>query len=384
MRVGPVDWNYPRVLLAGLVAVLVVAVVFAGGTSAAAFGSYNPAWDGASQLRAVGADAGAEVTVLTNASEYDGVDPNGTVAVVLSPDRPYTAAERDRLRRFVERGGTLVVAEDFGEHGNALLAATGSSLRVDGRTLRDEREYYRSPALPVAPSVADHPLTTGVDRLTLNYGTVVTSASSANGSSVAATNATVLVNSSRFSYLDGDGDAELDNEERLRARPVAAVESIGDGRVVVVSDPSAFINAMLERSNNRRFAAALFGAHDRVLLDYSHTAGQPPLAALALALRKSSLATALVGGGLLAAVGLWVRRPWNGRLKGRLRADGRYTGDRRPEGRRTTGAADPGASPDGRSVAASLATLHPDWDDARTRRIMTAVFPRRAEDSEDE
>ncbi|GAA0220601.1 DUF4350 domain-containing protein [Halobaculum roseum] len=389
MRLGPIELNYPRALLAGLVAVLVVAVAFAGGTSAAAFGSYNPAWDGASQLRAVGENAGAEVTVLTNASEYDAVDPDGTVAVVLSPDRPYTAAERDRLRRFVERGGTLVVAEDFGDHGNALLAGTGSSLRVDGRTLRDEREYYRSPALPVAPTVTDHPLTAGVDRLTLNHGTTVVPASSANASTVAGTNATVLANSSRFSYLDGDGDAELDDDERLRARPVAAVEPVGDGRVVVVSDPSAFINAMLERPNNRRFAAAVFGAHDRVLLDYSHTAGQPPLAALALALRKSSLATALVGAGLLAGVGLWTRRPWTGRSwagrsLARLPWVGRRGDDRSRSGPGSGPAADHEAPVDEGTYAASLATRHPDWDAAKIRRVMTAVLPRDTEDSEDE
>lgn len=364
----PSTWGYPHALLVALVVVLVGAVTFAGATSAATFGSYNPSWDGASQLRSVAGDTGADATTVTNVSEYETADPNRTVAVVLSPDRPYTDREVATLRQFVREGGTLLVAEDFGANGNPLLAGLGSSVRVDGRTLRDQQSYYRGAPLPVAPDVASHPLTAGVDQLTLNYGTTLVPATE-GVQSVAATNATVLVNSSEFSYLDTDGDGELDADERLRPRPVAAVERVGAGQVVVVSDPSAFINVMLDRPGNRQFVRTLFATHDRVLLDYSHTASQPPLAAVLLTLRKSSLITALTGAVLLGAVGVWTRYPnvW-ARIADAVERQSPAEHD----------AADEDA------LAAYLERTHPDWNSRRVRRVMAGVLRGQTNDSEDE
>jgi hypothetical protein len=286
--------DYPTVLLGGLTAVLVVALVVAASTSTAAFGVYNPAWDGAGELRDVAAAQGAEATVALNTSAYERVTPDETVALVLSPERAY-GNESARLERFVRQGGTLVVAEDFGPQGNAVLEAVGATARFDGRLVRDERRLDRGPSLPRATNVSEPNATTGnltagVDRLTLNYGTVVEPG-----------NATVLVGTSEFSYLDGDRDGAV-GDEPLRSYPVATVESVGEGRVVAVSDPSLFINAMLDREGNRQFTANLFST-ERVLLDYSRAGGQPPLAVALLSVRASPL---LQGGLLALTVGLVV------------------------------------------------------------------------------
>ncbi|MXR40704.1 DUF4350 domain-containing protein [Halobaculum sp. WSA2] len=390
MGVWPDGWGYPHALAVGLAGVMAVAVLFAGATSAAAFGAYNPAWDGASDLRGVAEDEGvAQATVATNASMYRTVEPNGTVAVVLSPDRPYTNAEASAVERFVRAGGTLVVAEDYGPHGNRLLAAVDSEVRVDGRPLRDDREYYRSPALPVAPNTADHPLTAGVDSLTLNHGSVVvprnaTANATVSGTdrpadqpAVDGTNATVLVRSSEFSYLDADADGDIDDDETLRTRPVATAESVGAGRVIVVSDPSAFINAMLERPGNRRFVANLFADRERVLLDYSHTADQPPLVGVTLALRRSTPLTVGVGVLALIGIGVWGRWP---RLRSALGID-ESTG---PGPTPTGEPGDSDESIDRAALAEHLTRRHPEWSPRRIRRVMTGVLPTRDEPSEDE
>lgn len=297
--------EYPRVLLVALVVAVLVGVVVAGFTSGTAFGAYNPAWDGASDLRSLAESQGAEPQVLLNTSAYARAG-NGTVAVVLSPETGYNASERARIREFLERGGTLVVAEDFGPQGNALLQSVGATARVNGTLLRDERTHYRAPELPLAePVEASNDTsptgryTEGVDTLTLNYGTAVEPG-----------NATVLARASGFAYLDSNGNGQPDDAEPLREYPVATVESVGEGRVVVVSDPSLFVNAMLDREGNRAFVANVLAA-DRVLLDYSHAGSQPPFAALLLRLRANALAQAaavalfvagvLVGSRLLAA-----------------------------------------------------------------------------------
>lgn len=340
--------DYPRAVLGALLLATLLGLVVAASTSTVAFGLYNAAWDGASDLRTIAEAAGADPLIVQNTSAYRTVEPNGTVAVILAPDRRYDTDEATGVRRFVEAGGTLLVAEDYGPHANRLLAAVGARARVDGRPLRDERSYYRSPALPVADDVANHTLAAGVNRITLNHGTAV----QPNG-------ATVLVATSGYAYLDGNRNGALDDDETLGRYPVTTVEAVGDGRVVVLGDPSALINVMLDRPGNRAFAARLFDRHDRVLLDYSHTSRIPPLAAAMLVVRRS--VAVQLGLGLLAVAVLVVaeRRPgWIERARAR------------------TGRVEPAARSlvDPEDVIRSLQRRHPDWDRDRVRRVVTDVI----------
>jgi hypothetical protein len=325
----------PRALLAALVVTLLVATAVGAATTSADFGVYNARWDGATGLQSVAADAGVPSRVVLDVADYPTDDAAGTLAVVLTPDEAYDASERDRLRRFVRAGGTLLVAEDYGTNANPLLAATGAGLRVDGAPVRDERRLAETPAFPRATVVADHPYTRGVDELTLNHGTVLADGAGAGP-------ATVLVATSAFAYVDANGNEELDADERLASRPVAAVEPVGEGRVVAVADPSLFVNAMLDRAGNRAFARALFAAHDRVLLDYSHAGAQPPLAVALLVVRGSPLAQAAVGALALGAV-LAVRRRSVGVGDGDAAADRPDAGD--VDGGTATGVYPPAEKP---------------------------------------
>jgi hypothetical protein len=354
----PFDISYPRALLGLLVIVTGIAVVVAASTSGAAFGVYNPAWDGASDLREEASAVGTESELVLNTSAYADQPANGTVAVVLSPDRRYTDREAARLRQFVANGGTLVVAEDFGPHSNALLAAVGADARINGSLLRDERYNYQSPALPLARNVSNHSYVTDVDELTLNHGTVV----EPNG-------ARTIVASSEYAYLDRNRNDELDDNESLGTYPVATVESVGQGQVVTVSDPSLFINAMLDRSGNEQFVQSLFADHERVLLDYSHAERLPPLALALVVVRKTPLLQVLLVGLGVAVVGA-VGRGWGSDLVARVRGT------------------DPEATPnrwtDSDELAAYLHTKHPDWDDARVRRVTEGIMNTRGQARDDE
>lgn len=342
---GLFDTDYPRLVLFSLVLATVVALAVAGSTSSAAFGTYNADWDGASTLRAQAETVGAEVTVMRNGTNVN-APSNGTVRVVLSPDTAYTAKEVESLREFVEDGGTLLVAEDFGGQTNPLLAEVGAKARVDGRPLRDEREYYESPAMPVADNVSNHSLARNASALTLNRASVVRP----NG-------ATVLVRTSPYAYLDANGSETLDERETLDSYPVATVERVGEGRVVVLGDPSVFINAMLDRSGNRAFVQGVFAAHERVVLDYSHAEQLPPLALALLTLRESALLQLFVGGAGVALFGLWGERPaFVTRARERLARE----------------LDDPGHVSSNELVAA-LQRRHPEWDDERARRVVDGV-----------
>lgn len=282
----------PRRLAVALTVALAITGLWATSTADPALSAYNPSWDGSSTLRQEVPPAGTSVVVGEQTATYAAVSPPETTAFVLSPDRRYTDDEAAQLRRFVRDGGTLVIAEDFGPHADPLLDRVGASTRVDGRPLRDEHSYYRSPGLAVATGVTPSPLTAGVEQLTLNRGTAL----EPHG-------ARVLVESSSLAYLDDNANASLDATETVRPYPVVTAERLGDGQVVVVADPSLFINAMLERPGNRRFALALTERSETVLLDYSHAEAVPPLVRAALAVRRSP---ALQTVGVFAAVGLVV------------------------------------------------------------------------------
>ncbi|SFG72506.1 protein of unknown function [Halopelagius inordinatus] len=291
------DVDLPRALLVVLILLTLLSVGVLMSTSTSAFGAYNPAWEGTSSLRDQASAVDVETMVATNTSEYAEANPTSSVAVILSPDRPYTSAEAEDVREFVRAGGTLVVAEDFGPHTNPLLDELGVQTRIDGRLLRDERRYYRSPDIVVASDVEEHPLTGETSQLTLNHGTALRPNESR-----------VLVNSSGFSYLDTNRNGSLDGTESMTSYPLVTLETVGDGRVVVVSDPSVFINAMLERPGNEQFARSLFSGHETLVLDYSHQGELPPFTAAAVAVRQSELLRALVGFGSIAAIAVVSRK----------------------------------------------------------------------------
>ena len=295
---SPLDMGFPQQFLIALTIVTVGMLVVATGTSTSAFGSHNSGWDGASELRSKASDTGAKVDLVRDTSSYTSVNQKETVAVILSPKEPYSPTDKSRVKAFVRDGGTVVVAEDFGSYSNGLLGAIGARTRVDGRLIRDKRQYYQSPALPIVRTTSSDSYLGANERLTFNYGTALRP----NG-------ATVLAKTSKYSYFDSNNNQTLDSNETLGSRPVATTERIGDGRVIVISDPSLFVNAMLDRSGNEAFVEEIFNGHRNVLLDYSHRKELPLLVVAILTLKSSPLLQGLVGIiGITGSV-LWMRRP---------------------------------------------------------------------------
>lgn len=345
------DLTYPRLLLAALVVVVLTASIVGLSTSSAALGSYNSAWDGTSDMRTLVADTGATTEIGQSTSVYTSVTPNETTAFILSPSSPYTASEAARIERFLDRGGTLVVAADFDQQTNDLLAQLDVGARVDGQLVRDERQYYRGPDLPVATNVAESRFTTNVSRLTLNHATVVQPGA----------NSTVLVNTSGFAYLDVNRNHSLDDAETLRERPVVVQESIGDGRVLLVSDPSIFINSMLAAPDNQQFVRNLATGAETVVFDYSHRSGIPWAVAGVLTIADTPLLQFLVIAlftGLCGFVWKTDRRPlsnviaWWGSTKTQPSSDGLSESD----------------------VVARVTARHPEWDAERVERVAKGIM----------
>lgn len=335
----------PWALLGALALVTVLGVGYAGFTSTAAFGPYTQTWEGTSDLRALADDDGRTLTVARNASAYPAEPRDGDVAFVLGPAERYPASEADRVRRFVENGGTLVVAAAQNGSANDLLSDVGATARVNGTPLRDETHHGPSPDFPVGNVVGNHSAVVGAETLMLNHGTAVEPGA-----------AQVVVRASQFAYLDTDGDASLSVDEEPSAHPVLTAEPVGEGTVIVLADPSVFINVMLERADNRAILENVLAPAGEVVFDVSHVGDLPPFALALLAFRESILLQTVVGAVLIG--GVWMGRRWLDD-----RTDQR---DRRPF---------PGELSQG-ELRDVIARKRPAWEPERVDRMTEAIYDR--------
>ena len=345
-----------RAFLCCFAVVVVATIVYGGLTSATVFGAYNDNWEGTSDLRTLATGSAEEARTVQTTREYVRTDIGSTIGFILSPDSGYTDRESARVEQFVRNGGTLVVAEDYGNESDRLLSQIGADARFAGEPVRDERYYGNTPAMPRVRTASDREYTTGVETLTLNHGTVVRP----NGTSV-------LVNTSSFAYLDRNRNERLDSDESLETYPVVTRERLGEGDVVVVGDPSLFINAMLDYADNRRFARNLVAGHRVVVFDVSHVGGIPPLIAGRSLLRDSLVVQVIAGVALIVAtsyLGTAVRLP------ARIR---RFS---------ETDSVSPNVDAD--ALETWIRDRHPEWDIARARQVAEEICRQRQNGSGDD
>jgi hypothetical protein len=211
--------------------------------------------------------------------------------------------------------------------------------------------------MPVATNVVTSQYTRGVGTVMLNYGTVLTNTTDEN----------VIVRTSRFAYLDEDLDGDVGGAP-LQQYPIAAVEPLGSGTVIAVSDPSIFVNAMQDRASNAAFVRGLVDGAGQVILDYSHADPLPPISAALLWLRRTPLALAAVG--VIGVVFVGVVGRWG------LPAPSLFVADT---------PADRGRTPvDEQSVLAYIRQEHPGWSPERVTRVIADVITVENESERDE
>ena len=251
------------IILAVLVAVALTLAAIALHPSTADFSPDNPFWNGYSKLV-----SRLKVVVVDDPSR---LTPPEDYALIMVPYSDVDGGLLSRVRGFVEGGGTLILMDDYGR-GGEVLGYLGVDVKLPRGVLRDPLINYRGPELPKAFT---HGRVEGVDRLVLNYATVIEGAPESS----------VLAWSSSFSYLDLDLDGVRDEGEPMGPLPVAARFRVGRGLVVVVSDPSIAINSMLTVEDNEAFIERLAGGRRLALL--STTLPSTPLAQAKRVLREA-------------------------------------------------------------------------------------------------
>lgn len=212
----------------------------------------NPFWNGARDVY----DA-YPIQPLNSLDDLS-PEPEG-VTLITIPYISYTPAELEKLNSFVSRGGRLLLADDYG-HGNQVLFNLGVEARFSGQILLDPLVNYKNERLPKIIHLQSDPLTAATGNLVFNHATGLANVAGDN----------VIALSSAFSFLDDNNNGIRDDDEPSGPFPVISRHEMGRGEVILIADPSLFINSMQTIEDNARFIENVAATSSIIFIDQSH------------------------------------------------------------------------------------------------------------------
>ncbi|MDD5317869.1 MAG: DUF4350 domain-containing protein [Candidatus ainarchaeum sp.] len=290
------------VALAALALALLAALAAGPYAAPPKYSPSNYGWDGVSSFYALASARAQAKTAFTSLEVLAGFG-KGAALVVIAPEREYSAAERERIREFVSRGGTLVISD---ARGPGARLAREFSISFGNATLVDYLLYNRRqdfPAIPFAVGNESGLFLAKFPVALLNYPQ----------------NALVLASTSPESYLDFNGDLVIDGSDLKGPFPAAVAAPYGEGAVVAISDADVFTNDMLFRADNVAFADAVLAgyANGTAIFDDTHRAGEraPALAVLSALGEKAGDAGFIAAAALAAAFALFAAYMARSRLE---------------------------------------------------------------------
>ncbi len=239
------------ILTIALVIILAIVVWFF--PSNEDFRADNPFWNGTKDISSL-----IPASPLESLSDLP-ISPEGST-LILIPYLDFTPAELEGLNSFVTKGGTLVLADDYG-YGNQVLEYLGLKARFSGQTLLDPLFSYKNKWFPRISHTISSPVTSNTESLILNHATCLIDVETDD----------VLALSSSFSFLDLNGNRGWDEDEPTGPLPVISHHNLGSGQIILVSDPSIFINSMETIESNSDFVQNLAAiTTSRLIIDQSH------------------------------------------------------------------------------------------------------------------
>jgi len=280
----------PRWAVAGCAAIALLLLLSHATVTTAEYSRYNPGWNGTSLFCERAEAAGARYV-------YDDAGLAGRTGALLVLIAPEPGVGPGALRTFVAAGNTLLIADESGGS-DRLLAEFG--LGVDPDPVASMDMEYSDPGSVIARPVANHTLLAGVDRLVFNRPSSVTGGEA-------------LVKTSVLSWRDLDADDSIDTGEPLQQSVLAARVFAGDGEVVLIADPSLFINGMVSARRlpgNDRFLENILAWNGTLLIDQhrSQTAVAGPAGRAVAVLHAMPLSSSVLIGICILGVALAYRR----------------------------------------------------------------------------
>ena len=239
-------------VLLALVLAIIIATAMWFWPSNDDFRAENPFWNGTEVLGSL-----IPVSPLESLSELSSL-PRGS-ALILIPYLPFGQAELEALNSFLSRGGTLVLADDYG-YGNQVLKHLGLEVRFSGYPLLDPLTAHKNEWLPSISRLESDWLTDGVEGLVFNHATCLSDVDGAD----------IIARSSSFSFLDINDNQTWDEGEATGPLPVISRHNLSEGQVILIADPSIFINAMETLDGNLSFIQNINANSDGLYIDQSH------------------------------------------------------------------------------------------------------------------
>ncbi|MFA4647665.1 DUF4350 domain-containing protein [Pyrococcus kukulkanii] len=262
-------------LLAIGIAMLIMPVSIPIFLTNAEFSIFNTGWNGCSEFAKLLYKKGDVIPVFSPFNSYKLEDKKGTL-IIIGPDMSYSQLEIVEIQKFLKNGGTLILIDDFGT-GNQILKGLNLSIRFSPKTPK-EVFYIKSSYFPVIVKIKDPNISANVSKVVLNMPSVIIGT---NGSMF----------TSRITLLG----------RNFREYPIMTEFKYEKGRIILFSDPSAFINDMIKF--NAKFINVFISLYVKypVYIDEAHHSNMNFYQAGTLVIRRSLdrkkafYVTALVG-----------------------------------------------------------------------------------------
>jgi len=233
--------------------IIIMAIVVWFSPTVDDFRSDNPSWNGIMNVSST-----HKATPLATLS-YLPTLPHGSTLIII-PYLDFTPTDLEGIYRFVSQGGTLVLADDYG-FGNQILEYMGLKVQFSGQPLLDPLMNYKNKRLPQISHIIASPITGNTESLTLNHATSLIYAEAGD----------TLALSSPYSFLDLNDNEALDEGEPTGPLPVISQHNLSSGRIILIADPSIFINSMANLASNRIFVQNIAAiTTSELLIDQSH------------------------------------------------------------------------------------------------------------------
>ncbi|APV45130.1 hypothetical protein Dform_01811 [Dehalogenimonas formicexedens] len=205
------------------------------------FRSENPSWNGL-------ADTAAPVGVTPVGSVAEIPEPFTGKGLIVVPYLELPPETLQQLGEFVNGGGVLILADDYG-FGNTILNYLDVGARFSNKTLLDPVVCYKNRFLPLIVRFDADPVTSGITEIVFNHPGVLIGLDEEN----------IVAWSSSLSFVDDNGNGEWNAGEVFGPHPVIARLGYGDGQLILLSDPSVFINSSQSLGDNAQLLQNIAG-----------------------------------------------------------------------------------------------------------------------------
>lgn len=193
--------------------------------SDAPYSVLNTNWNGLSSFGKLLYQSGEITPVIVPYDSFGLEKMNGTL-IVVGPDVGFSAGEIKQVRAFLENGGTLLLADDFGT-GNELLKGLGLPQRFSRKPVLS-LIYSKDYEFPVTGEILNPNLSTGVGYLVMDKPSTILHAGNP------------VVYTTNASMFGG----------RYGAFPIMDVVRYGRGNVIIISDPDIFTNSLFAQNED--------------------------------------------------------------------------------------------------------------------------------------